>query len=181
LEKQYEPLTTWLKENALKDRIEKAVVSQRLTKSPAALVASTYGWSGNMERIMKSQAYAKAKDPTQDFYAGQKKTLEINPRHPVVKDLLERVKADKEDKLAVNTANLLFETSTLRSGFVLKDSVGFAERIETMLKASLSLDPNEAPEEEPEELGDMEPAKADDEEEEETKKKPVVEEEHVEL
>lgn len=131
--------------NCVKDvfKIEKAVVSQRLTKSPCALVASTYGWSGNMERIMKSQAYAKAKDSTQDYYASQKKTLEINPRHPVIKDLLSRVKADKEDKMAYNTASLLFETATLRSGFSLKDSVGFAERIELMLKASLSLDPNE--------------------------------------
>jgi heat shock protein beta len=188
LEKEFEPLTTWFKENGLKDIIEKAVVSQRLTKSPCALVASTYGWSGNMERIMKSQAYAKAKDSTQDYYAGQKKTLEINPRHPVIKDLLHRVKADKEDKMAYNTATLLFETATLRSGFALKDSVGFAERIELMLKASLSLDPHEMPEEEPEaeELAvedKEEEASLDDDEEPSSKsgKKKRVEEEHVEL
>jgi len=65
LEKEYEPLLKWLKEDGLKDMIEKASVSQRLTESPCALVASSYGWSGNMERIMNSQAYAKAKDPTQ--------------------------------------------------------------------------------------------------------------------
>ena len=65
LEKEYEPLLKWLKEDGLKDLIEKAAVSQRLTESPCALVASSYGWSGNMERIMNSQAYAKAKDPTQ--------------------------------------------------------------------------------------------------------------------
>lgn len=63
----------------------------RLSTSPCALVASSYGWSGNMERIMKSQAYAKMQDPTQNFYANQKKTLEINPRHPVIKELLKRV------------------------------------------------------------------------------------------
>ena len=71
------------------------MVSQRLTKTPAALVASSYGWSGNMERIMRSQAYAKANDPTQDFYANQKKTFEINPRHPVIKELLTRVEVRK--------------------------------------------------------------------------------------
>lgn len=67
LEKEYEPLMKWLKEDGLKDLIEKASVSQRLTESPCALVASSYGWSGNMERIMNSQAYAKAKDPTQKY------------------------------------------------------------------------------------------------------------------
>lgn len=55
MNKEFEPLTTWLKEKALSDLIEKATVSSRLTKSPCALVASSYGWSGNMERIMKAQ------------------------------------------------------------------------------------------------------------------------------
>lgn len=64
MEKEYEPLLKWLKDKGLKDLIEKASVSQRLTESPCALVASSYGWSGNMERIMNSQAYAKAKDPS---------------------------------------------------------------------------------------------------------------------
>ncbi|KJH50066.1 Hsp90 protein [Dictyocaulus viviparus] len=139
LEKEFEPLTTWLKENALKDLIEKAVVSQRLVKSPSALVASSYGWSGNMERIMKSQAYAKAKDPTQDFYANLKKTFEINPRHPVVKELMRRVMADKDDQKAKDTALLLFETATLRSGYTIMDQVGFAERIESVLRQSLDV------------------------------------------
>lgn len=64
-EKEYEPLMKWLKEDALKDKIEKATVSERLTTSPCALVASSYGWSGNMERIMKAQAYAKSQDASQ--------------------------------------------------------------------------------------------------------------------
>lgn len=139
LEEEYKPLTDWLKETALKDLIEKAVVSQRLVKSPSALVASSYGWSGNMERIMKSQAYAKAKDPTQDFYATQKKTFEINPRHPVIKELLKRVTASEDDATATSTAKLLFETATLRSGFSLQDQVGFADRIEAVLRQSLDV------------------------------------------
>ncbi|KAK0398151.1 hypothetical protein QR680_002448 [Steinernema hermaphroditum] len=175
LEKTFEPLTQWLKESALKDKIEKAIVSQRLTKSPSALVASSYGWSGNMERIMKSQAYAKANDATHDFYANQKKTFEINPRHPVVKELLRRVEADKEDEVAKSTAHLLFETATLRSGFSLQDQVGFAERIESVLRKSLDLSLDEQVEEE------VEHEEAAEEEtpveEEETK----VEEEHSEL
>ena len=66
VEKEYEPLLTWLKEDALKDKIEKATISERLTTSPCALVASSYGWSGNMERIMSAQAYQKAKDPSSE-------------------------------------------------------------------------------------------------------------------
>ncbi len=109
LEKEFEPLTNWLKEDALKDDIEKATISQRLSTSPCALVASSFGWSGNMERIMKSQAYAKAKDPTQDFYANQKKTLEINPRHPVIKELLKRVEVTiMTDKKLMNLLHIRF-------------------------------------------------------------------------
>uniref|UniRef100_F1KV29 Endoplasmin n=1 Tax=Ascaris suum TaxID=6253 RepID=F1KV29_ASCSU len=180
LEKSYEPLTKWLKDKALKDEIEKAVVSQRLTKSPCALVASSFGWSGNMERIMKSQAYAKANDPTQDFYANQKKTFEINPRHPVVKELLRRVQGDPEDPKALSTAQLLYETATLRSGFVLKDQVGFASRVEQILRQSMDISPEEPVEVEPE----VEENVVEKTEEEETKaeEEPTkVEEEHTEL
>uniref|UniRef100_A0A915DNF0 Uncharacterized protein n=1 Tax=Ditylenchus dipsaci TaxID=166011 RepID=A0A915DNF0_9BILA len=158
MEKTFEPLTNWLKDAGLKDKIEKAVVSQRLTSSPSALVASSYGWSGNMERIMKSQAYAKARDPTQEFYANQKKTFEINPRHPVIKELLKRVEADKEDPIAASTAQLLFETATLRSGFSLQDQVGFASRIENILRKSLDLSEEAQVEEEPEIIEDPETA-----------------------
>lgn len=176
LEKTFAPLTKWLKESALKDLIEKAVVSQRLDKSPSALVASAYGWSGNMERIMKSQAYAKAKDPMADFYASQKKIFEINPRHPVVKELLRRVESDASDEKALETAYLLFETATLRSGFMIQDQVGFAKRVESILRKNLDVSLDEQVEEEPDfelEEDEKEPAK-----EEESVK---VEEEHSEL
>jgi heat shock protein beta len=148
LEKTYEPLLKWLKDDGLKDLIEKATLSQRLTDSPMALVASSYGWSGNMERIMRSQAYAKAKDPSQEevesntvicyphwphiedyqlflfsilsYYANQKKTLEVNPRHPLVKKLLDLVEKDSSDQSAKDLSRLLFETANMRSGYQLK-------------------------------------------------------------
>ncbi|XGW29060.1 hypothetical protein V3C99_008676 [Haemonchus contortus] len=182
LETEFEPLTSWLKDTGLKGLIEKAVVSQRLVKSPSALVASTYGWSGNMERIMKSQAYAKAKDPSQDFYANQKKTFEINPRHPVVKELLRRVIEDKEDQKAKDTALLLFETATLRSGFSLKDQVGFAERIESVLRQSLNVAADAEVEAEPviEETEEAEDI-SEEADAESTTEETKVEEEHSEL
>jgi heat shock protein beta len=143
LQKQFEPLTNWLQEKVLKDKIDKAVISERLTNSPCALVAKSYGWTGNMERIMKAQAYAKAKDPTQEFYATQKKTLELNPGHPVVKDLLRRVEADEDDEVAKDLAIVLYETSAIRSGYSVPDTVGFMDRVEKMLRRGLNISPDE--------------------------------------
>ena len=151
LEKEYEPLLTWMKEKALKDKIEKAVLSQRLTQSPCALVASQYGWSGNMERIMKAQAYQTGKDISTNYYASQKKTFEINPRHPVIKDMLRRVQENEDDQTVSDLAVVLFETATLRSGYLLPDTKEYGERIERMLRLSLNIDPDEKVEDEPEE------------------------------
>lgn len=158
LTKEYEPLTNWMKDSALKDKIEKAVLSDRLLTSPCALVASTYGWSGNMEKIMNAQAYAKANDPSKNFYASQKKTLEINARHPIIKELKNRVAKDKEDATAKDLAVVLFETATLRSGYTVPDLAGFAGRIERMLKLGLNIDINEKVEEYPEDEKDEEEA-----------------------
>ncbi|XP_044297110.1 endoplasmin [Varanus komodoensis] len=151
LEKEYEPLLNWMKDKALKDMIEKAVLSQRLTQSPCALVASQYGWSGNMERIMKAQAYQTGKDISTNFYASQKKTFEINPRHPIIKDMLRRVQENEDDQTVADLAVVLLETATLRSGYILADTKEYEKRIERMLRLSLNIDPEEKVEEEPEE------------------------------
>jgi len=164
--KDLEPLLNWLKDDALNGKIEKAVVSQRLAATPCALVASQYGWSGNMERIMKAQAYKKSEDSMNSFYATQKKTLEINPRHPLIKELNHRVQKDKSETTTKDLANVLFETATLRSGFALSETASFAERIERMLRLSLDVPLDAKVEEEPE----PEPVKeADDDDEEEVK------------
>eukprot|EP00051_Salpingoeca_urceolata_P035572 m.30427 g.30427 ORF g.30427 m.30427 type:complete len:837 (-) comp9433_c0_seq1:60-2570(-) len=170
LEGKFEPLTKWLGEE-LKEDIEKAVVSDRLSDSPCALVASSYGWSGNMERIMSSQAYAKAGDTQNSFYAKQKKTLEINPRHPLIKNLLSRVaelEGDKQDDdeyktTTIELSQVLIDTARLRSGFLLQDSASFASRIEKVLRMSVGVPLDEAVEEEPEYPADA-PAAAEEEE-----------------
>merc|ERR1719516_776621 len=164
--KDLEPLLNWLKEDALKDKIEKAVVSQRLASTPCALVASQYGWSGNMERIMKAQAYKKSEDSMNSFYATQKKTLEINPRHPLVKELNHRVQKTKDDPTTKDLANVLFEKAMLRSGFALQETASFAERIERMLRLSLDvpLDAQVDEEPEPEPAKDEEEGEGDEEE-----------------
>ncbi|XP_050929213.1 endoplasmin [Lates calcarifer] len=149
LEKEYEPLTTWLKDKALKDKVEKAILSQRLTDSPCALVASQYGWSGNMERIMKAQAYQTGKDISTNYYASQKKTLEINPKHPLIKQMLIRVNNDADDQTAADLAMVLFETATLRSGYQLADTKAYGDRIERMLRISMNVPEDEQAKEEP--------------------------------
>ncbi|XP_072407955.1 endoplasmin [Chiloscyllium punctatum] len=147
MEKEYEPLLTWLKDKALKDKIEKAVLSQRLTDSPSALVASQYGWSGNMERIMKAQAYQTGKDISTNYYSSQKKTFEVNPRHPLIKEMLKRVKENEDDQTATDLAVVLLETATLRSGYQLPDTKAYGDRIERMLRLSMNIDLNEQVEE----------------------------------
>lgn len=161
LEKDFEPLLKWLNDKALSGKIEKAIISERLTSSPCALVASQFGWSGNMERIMKAQAYAKSKDHQQEYYANQKKTLEINPRHPLIKELKHRVETSEDDQTAKDLAMVMFETATLRSGYQVSDSLGFAERIERMLRHAMDISLDAKIEEEPEEAAEA----GDDEEE----------------
>uniref|UniRef100_A0A2K5JQR5 Histidine kinase/HSP90-like ATPase domain-containing protein n=1 Tax=Colobus angolensis palliatus TaxID=336983 RepID=A0A2K5JQR5_COLAP len=154
VEKEFEPLLNWMKDKALKDKIEKAVVSQCLTESPCALVASQYGWSGNMERIMKAQAYQTGKDISTNYHASQKKTFEINPRHPLIRDMLQRIKEDEDDKTVLDLAVVLFETAMLQSGYLLPDTKAYGHRIERMPRFSLNIDPDakmEEPKEEPEE------------------------------
>ncbi len=150
LQKAYEPLINWIKDGPLKDKIESAKVSTRLVKTPMALVANQYGYSGNMERITRAQAYQKSGgDSATNYYFGQKKILEINPGHPLVKELLKRVEADSADPKAQDLLQLMFESATLRSGYELKDTAGFADRIESMLRRAMNVSPDEAIEEMP--------------------------------
>lgn len=172
IEKDYEPLTKWLAETALKDQILKAAISERLTDSPCALVAGMFGWTGNMERLAMANAHQKSEDPQREYYMKQKKNLEINPRHPLIKDLLRRVKDDPEDDKAKDIALMMFRTATLRSGFMVQDSYEFAQAVEAMMRQSLGISPDEKVEDYEEEDDEVEeePEKsvdADQEEEEE--------------
>jgi len=151
LEKRYEPLINWIKNGALKDKIENVKVSSRLVQTPMALVANQYGYSGNMERITRAQAYQKSGgDSATNYYYGQKKILEINPGHPLIKELLRRVDSNPNDQKAKDLVELMFESATLRSGYELRDTAGFADRIESMLRSAMNVSPDEKVDEEPE-------------------------------
>merc|ERR1711935_698938 len=166
LTEKFEPLLRWLGDEALKDHVLKAEVSERLEDTPCALVTSKFGWTGNMQKIIQSQTHSKTQDMQRDYYLNQKKTMEINPRHPLIKELLRRVEDNPADASAKEMAVMMFNTATLRSGFTLKDTVNFAEQIEMMMRKTLGVDEDEKVEEE-EEILDEEPPEEDDEDEEE--------------
>lgn len=121
----------------LDKKVEKVVVSNRLVSSPCCIVTSQYGWSANMERIMKAQAL---RDTSTMGYMAAKKHLEINPDHSIVKELRERVEKDKNDKTVKDLVILLFETSLLSSGFTLEDAQNHSQRIYRMIKLGLGID-----------------------------------------
>merc|ERR1711975_108155 len=172
LKDMYKPLTDWWKEKltdltekgAMKDagvKIESVSLSKRLTDSPVVVVTSQFGYSAQQEKIMKAQAF---QNKDQIGMMSGRKTLEVNANHPVIVDLLAKVKANKEDAAAMDTAQVLFQTALLESGFEIADPSALVSRVYRLMSKELGVDP-EAPLKEIEVPEDAEEEEAAEEEE----------------
>merc|ERR1739841_353466 len=168
LKDMYKPLTDWWKEKltdftekgAMKDagvKIEKVEISKRLTESPVVVVTSQFGYSAQQEKVMKAQSF---QNKDQVGMMSGRKTLEVNANHPVVVDLLTKVKADKEDAAALDTAQVLFQTALVESGYEIADPSALVNRVYRLMSKELGVDPDaplkeiEVPEGEEEEAED---------------------------
>merc|ERR1719383_1073400 len=178
LKDMYKPLTDWWKEKlndlteggAMKDsgiKVEGVAISKRLTDSPVVVVTSQFGYSAQQEKVMRAQAFQNKEQV--GMMAGRK-TLEINPNHPVVIDLLAKVKADKENDAAMDTAHVLFQTALVESGYEIADASALVTRVYRLMSKELGVDPDaplqevEVPDDEEEEEAEEDDAEEEEDE-----------------
>merc|ERR1711959_373981 len=167
MQEMHKPLTDWFKET-LGSKVEKAVVSNRLLETPAIIVSSQYGWSTNMERIMKAQTMGN-QDKANSMVS--QKTFEINPAHPIIRELKSRVEADDKETEAADIAHTLFDVALIGTGLTPADTTDFSSRLQVLMRLGLGVS-KDAPIEEPEVVLD-EPA--EEKKEEEKKEEPAEE------
>merc|ERR1712113_958616 len=147
-------------------KIEKVEISKRLTDSPVVVVTSQFGYSAQQEKVMKAQAF---QNKDQISMMSGRKTLEVNPNHPVVVDLLAKIKASKDDAAALDTAQVLFQTALIESGYEIADPSALVSRVYKLMSKELGVDPDaplkevEVPEDAEEEEDEAEEEDEDDE------------------
>ncbi|GJP48536.1 hypothetical protein CLOM_g7826, partial [Closterium sp. NIES-68] len=132
-EKEYEGVCDWMK-GVLGDKVAKVQVSQRIASSPCVLVAGKFGWSANMERIMKAQTMG---DPQQAEFMRGRRILEINADHPIIKDLKVQSSVAPDSPKARQLVDLLYETAHIASGFPPENPAEFGSRVYEMMALAI--------------------------------------------
>jgi len=168
LTEMHKPLTDWFKET-LGSKVEKAVVSNRLLETPAIIVSSQYGWSTNMERIMKAQTMGN-NDRASAMVS--QKTLEINPAHPIIRELKSRVEADSKDQEAKDIASTLFDVALVGTGLTPADPADFATRLQVLMRLGLGVSKDAAIEEPEVEIEEEKAPEVEEKKEEDKKEEP---------
>ncbi|XP_042435794.1 endoplasmin homolog isoform X1 [Zingiber officinale] len=145
LKESFKELTDWWKGALFGVNVDSVKISNRLDDTPCVVVTPKHGWSANLEKIMQSQALS---DANRQAYMFGKRVLEINPRHPIIKEFRDRVAQDSKDEGLKHTARLMYQTALMESGFVLKDPKDFASSIYKSVQKSLDISPDATVEEE---------------------------------
>ena len=162
VKEEFKDFTKWWKEILPSEEVEAVKISNRLVTTPCSVVTSKYGWSANMERIMKAQALS---DDGRMAYMRGRKTLEINPGHPIIKALKEKSEDDAGDEDTKRTALIMYETALLESGFMFEEPKGFAGRLFDMVRRDLGVEADaevEEPDVEPEPEAEAQEAPKDE-------------------
>jgi HSP90 family molecular chaperone len=135
----YKPLTEWFKKHLGKE-IEKVTISNKLEDDPVFILTSQYGYSAQMEKINRAQAFANQEKAASYMLA--KKTLELNPHHPVIKEMLQRVKnaeGGEVDEEVSDYGTLLYNMGLLNSGFLIENPTEFILPMQKLLKVGFGM------------------------------------------
>jgi heat shock protein beta len=135
----FKPLLDFAKDT-LGKKVEKVSISKHLVQSPVVVLSADYGWTAQMEKVMKSQAFA---DQSKFEFMKSKRMFEVNPRHPMIVELNSRLTSKPEgDEQLTDMVISLYLSAVVSAGYQLlpEDAQDFAERVGRMVGSGLAVE-----------------------------------------